>query len=156
MNACRRMKAPKPTTEELKESAEIARALRANPRDREAVSSAETRIASGRGKTLFEALFDAYRTEPDRHEESTIRSMNTALEAMWGESQAVAGYLMARLQPIASRWCHHTEFDGIGLILASADDVRLASFLDQLAKEGVRPRTQIRCLELAASIRRRR
>jgi hypothetical protein len=80
----------------------------------------------------------------------------TSLETMMRTNPSGAGYLMARLFPIAgARYLHHIA-DAIDLYLVASTSDDLAKLLTRLAKEGVRPRLQKRYEMWALQIREAR
>ena len=86
-------------------------------------------------------------------EPAAIVAMMSSLEAMMDASPGVAGYLMARLQPLAGRRRLHATYDGIELWMAESRSDALAESLTRLAGEGVRPLMRKRCEAWAARIR---
>lgn len=133
----------------------LARALLAGPRDRSSLDAAAALIAAGHGEQLFDALLDTRRDADGVIHDGTITDTMTSLEAMMTGRPDVAGYLMARLSPVASgRYLHHVV-DAIDLHMDASASGELAESLEALSREGVRPRSQRRCLQWAAAIRGR-
>lgn len=133
---------------------ELARALSKNPRDREALSLAARWIADGGGRALFDALLDVQRNQVV-DEPAAVSGMMSLLEAMMSASVSVAGYLMARLYPIAGQRRSHATYNAIELWMSESTDVELADVLMQLANEGVRPKLRTRYEGWATNVRER-
>lgn len=133
----------------------LARALMADPRDRAALDGAAAQIAAGRGARLLAALVDARRDAHGAVTDASIVGTMATLEAVMPARSAVAGYLMARLSPVASaRYLHHVA-DAIDLHMDASASGELADALEALAGEGIRPRTQRHCRQWADAIRGR-
>lgn len=130
----------------------LARALVDAPREPSALDAAAARIAAGRGAHLLAALLAVRRI--DDADAAIVETMAT-LEAMMPARAEVAGYLLARLFPVAgARYLHHVA-DAIDLHMDASVSGGLADSLQALAREGVRPRLQKRYLQWEAAIRRR-
>ena len=139
------------TVEETKAINTLARALAANPGDRASVEATAEQIAGGKGEHVFKALLDARRGD-DTDENEIMTSTLSSLETMMATSPSVAGYLMARLFPVAGgRYFHHVA-DAIDLHMVASTSAELAAVLMTLAKEGVSPRLQKRYEIWAAQI----
>jgi len=100
--------------QELDRIAALARSLRDDSRDAASLSSAAELIADGHGRLLFEALLEAQRDGVDDEDTAIIATMSL-LENMMDENPGVAGYLMARLHPVAERRYLQATRDGIEL-----------------------------------------
>jgi len=136
---------------------EIVEALRRSPTDRATLCLAAAAIGRGEGKLLFEVLFGSLKSaDPGSEEIPAIAAMMPMLETMWLADPSVAGYLMARLLPVAARRPIHAVADAIHLHLEASASEELATVLSNLATEGVSPRLQTHCLAWAAAIRRNR
>ncbi len=134
--------------------AALARALVASPRDASTLDAAAALIAAGRGEALLDALLDARRVDETLGDAAIVETMLT-LEAVMPARPDVAGYLMARLYPLAGkRFLHHIA-DAIGLHLHASASVALADTLTRLAGEGLRPQSQRRLHAWAEAIRAR-
>jgi hypothetical protein len=131
---------------------QLARALAGAPRRAVLLSSAAQQIADGKGELLFAALLRVLQG-PGGDETSAVVATMPLLEAMMDESPGVAGYLMARLYPIAARRRLHHTYDAIDLWMHETTSDDLAESLTRLADEGVRPRMRARYQEWAARIR---
>ncbi len=67
----------------------------------------------------------------------------------------VAGYLMARLYPLAGQEYAHDVYNGIELWMHNSDSMALADALNALSEESVRPMLRRSYREWAEVIRRR-
>jgi hypothetical protein len=140
------------TKVEYQESTILAQALGERPQDREALSQSAAQIANGKGRALFESLLDVARGQSD-DETAAIPRMMSWLEAMMSARAGVAGYLMARLYPIAGQRHLHATYDAIDLWMHESTSIELANFLVKLADEGVRPKLRARYESWAKGIR---
>ncbi len=140
---------------ELEAIAQLGRALRDDPRNRASLSLAAAQIESGRGEHLFKALLDA-RREGEADEEAAVLATMTSLDAMMRIDPGVAGYLMARLFPVAGRRYLHQVADAIDLWIDASTSAELADTLTRLANEGVRPLLRKRYEAWSAKIRQSR
>jgi len=116
----------------------VAERLREGPHDPEALSLAADYIASGNGA----ALFDALSNEIQRHSEdkdSPVPAMMLLLQQIMDSNSMVAGYLMARLYPLAGRHYYSHIYDAIELWMYHSTSIELADALQRLAVEGIRP-----------------
>jgi hypothetical protein len=139
---------------EAKAIDEVVLSLRERPMSRTRLASARAIIDKGNGEALFKALFDSLRSEhPESEEIPAITSLMPLLESMYDLEPVVAGYLMARLRPVASRRFFHNVADAIDLYMVSSTSEELAETLLRLAEEGVRPRLQKLYASWAAAIR---
>jgi hypothetical protein len=132
--------------------AALARTLVLDPCASAALDAAAAHIAAGRGEHLFRALLAA---RPDDDGDAAVADTMATLESMTDARPAVAGYLMARLFPLAGRRYLHHIADGIDLHMDASASTALADALEGLAAEGVRPLLQKRYREWATTIRRR-
>ncbi|MDB4928827.1 MAG: hypothetical protein JWM10_1311 [Myxococcaceae bacterium] len=138
----------------LPADAALARSLVLTPRDPTALDAAAAQVAAGRGEHVLAALLEA-RSDGDGEADAAIVDAMSTLEAMMPARPAVAGYLMARLHPVAGgRYLHHVA-DAIDLHMDASASAGLADSLSALAAEGVRPRSRKRYLQWEAAIRGR-
>lgn len=137
---------------EIEAIAWLGRSLRDNPRGPASVSLAAEQIKGGHGERLFKELLNA-RREVEADEDTVVIATMTALEAMMSVNPGVAGYLMARLFPVAGRRYLHSIADGIDLWIDASTSADLADALSRLAHEGVRPLLRKRYESWAAKIR---
>lgn len=141
----------KPDAQELEAVAALARSLNNDPLGITALSEAAERIAAGQGRPLFDALLATWRHNED--EDAAVVAMMGSLEKMMDVSPGVAGYLMARLHPVAGRRYLHSTRDGIELWMWESRSPDVADSLMRLAQEDVRPRLRESCEEWATRIR---
>jgi hypothetical protein len=131
------------TTAELIEL--TVNALCEAPADRGALELAHELIASGEGRSLFDALFAARQGQPG--------ALMTMLERAIDANVRVGTYLMARLLPVCG--LAHDVFDGIELWMDALRDPEAAKVLRVLASEKVSPSLQARYERWSETIARR-
>ncbi len=148
------MKKPEPQL--LTRIAALARSLCDDPRDAATLSSAAEVIAEGQGRLLFEAVLEARKDPMADNDDAAIVATMSSLEKMMDANPGVAGYLMARLHPIAGARYLHATCEGIELWMWHSTSVDVAESLMRLVHEGVRPRLRKNYEKWADRIRKQR
>jgi hypothetical protein len=128
----------RPTPDQMETITKLVRTLCETPHDHASLSSAAEQIANGNGNLVLEALLKA-RGGSEFDEKSAVIATMPLLETMMDASPGVAGYLMARLYPIAARRKLNHIDDAIGLWMVNSASEELAESLTMLANEGTRP-----------------
>jgi hypothetical protein len=123
-----------------------------NPKE---LSAAAKAIENGNGALVLDAMLDVQRTNLADEQEVILGTMSQ-LEKIFDAKPEVAGYLMARLYPLASRRFLHQTCDAIALWIDHSRSPALADNLVRLSNEGVRPQLQKLYQSWAEQIRDRR
>ncbi|WP_147469457.1 hypothetical protein [Corallococcus sp. AB045] len=103
------------------------------------------------------SLFDALRKQVGLHAEDyeLVRRLMLLLEAAMDVEPRVAGYLMARLYPLAGRKYAHDVYNAVELWMDASDSMALADALMALSEEPVRPLLRKCYREWAEGIKKR-
>jgi hypothetical protein len=123
--------------------------LQRNPHSECVLSVFGRRIADGEGRTLFREL-TAVLQEQESDDSAAYARLLGLLDRIWEVNPGIAGYLMGRLFPAASKRMLHNVCDGIDLRMYECTSVEVAEALTQLAAEGTYSK---RCLEWVRQIR---
>ncbi|NPC53682.1 hypothetical protein HPC50_42375 [Corallococcus exiguus] len=131
----------------------VASELVEDPHSSDVLSAAAKIVDEGGGAALFDALLAQVGLNAEGYE--LVRRIMLLLEAAMDVEPRVAGYLMAKLYPLASQKYAHDVYDAIGLWMSNSDSMALADVLMVLSAEPVRPLLWKSYQEWAEGIRRR-
>ncbi|RKH96054.1 hypothetical protein [Corallococcus exiguus] len=117
------------------------------------LSAAAQIVDDGGGASLFDGLRKQVGLHAEDYE--LVRRLMLLLEAAMDVEPRVAGYLMARLYPLAGRKCAHDVYNAIELWMDASDSMALADALMALSAEPVRPMLKKCYREWAEGIKKR-
>jgi hypothetical protein len=128
--------------------------LRDLPGDEEALAFACEHIEAGLGGSLFDGIIEAFKSDSSEAH-PIVPLVMRMLEAAMDVNPKVAGYLMGRLYPLASRKRHHEVCDAIDLWMYNTTSVEVADGLRLLVAEPMRPQLRERCIRWVVEIARK-
>ncbi|MFP2899321.1 hypothetical protein [Corallococcus sp. 4LFB] len=131
----------------------VATELVESPHRTDVLSAATQILDEGEGASLFEALRKQVGLHAEEYE--LVRRIMLLLESMMDVQPRLAGYLMARLYPLAGRKYAHDVYNAIELWMKASDSVALADALMSLCAEPVRPMLRKSYQEWAEGIKKR-